>query len=416
MIRKAVVVTCQAPPNAPATFRHGVYQRFGALLRATADVFPHVNLLAVFRTESGAVPVTQKELETYYQRFFDVSVNVTKIVIPPADAGPVGRWETVKRGLCDPLNFGSRDRLRHLTSLDTARHLLWSKPDVILVHRLSGFATLEQIGNYAGPVLIDLDDLEHRVALRMLRFPPHYPGKVLQLFRMVGLARLERAASRRSAVTFVCSERDKRWMERILGAARVMVLPNAVEARSEMIPAPSSGNVLFVGTLNYLPNSEAVRWFSSEIWPRVLRDCPDATFTVAGRCPEQVPGSGNPHSSIRFLGFVPDLDSLYRNAQMVVCPIQAGGGTRIKIIEAAMYGRPVISTKIGAEGLDFRHPGEIRIKEDAVTFAAECVRLLKNLPECRSIGSAAFKRAGLLYSRDAFIQQAEAVIQTAARV
>lgn len=411
MLNHALLVTCQAPPGTPAQFTHGVYQRFGALLRAAADVAAQLNLLAIYRTDASAISVTAAELEAYYQKFCGVAVKVTKAVIPPADAGPTGRWERVKRGLRDPLDFGPSDRVRTLDSLAPVRQLLASAPDVIIAHKLSGFATLAQLGAPTCPIALDLDDVEHKAALRLLRFPPHYPGKLLALAKPLGLAWLEHVAARESAVTFICSERDKRWLERIIRAPRVMVLPNAVEVRPQVTPVPQSRNVLFVGTLNYQPNAEAAGWFIKAIWPRILPRCPAATLTIAGRCPERVPGFDRAHPSIRFLGFAPDLEPLYEAAQLVVCPIQAGGGTRIKIIEAAMYGRPVVATPVGAEGLDFQPPNEIRIRKDAAGFADECVRLLDDIDACRAVGALAHARAARQYSRDAFITEVGTVLR-----
>jgi glycosyltransferase involved in cell wall biosynthesis len=301
--------------------------------------------------------------------------------------------------------------VRALGSLESARRLLSSNPDLIVAHKLNGFVTLTQLASVTCPIALDLDDMEHKAALRLLRFPPHYPGKLLTLTRPIGLAWLEHVASRRSAVTFICSEQDKRWMERFIRARRVMVLPNAVDVRTEVTVVPDSQNILFVGTLNYLPNAEAARWFIKEIWPHILQNHPKATLTIAGPCPERVPGYDTAHPSICFPGYVPDLDPLYEKAQLVVCPLQAGGGTRIKIIEAAMYGRPVISTPLGAEGLDFQNPNEIRIKKDAASFINECVRLLEDISACRSIGAKAYARAFRQYSRDAFISKAGAVLR-----
>src|SRR5205807_60194 len=85
--------------------------------------------------------------------------------------------------------------------------------------------------------------------------------------------------------------------------------------------------------------------------------------------PDHAPGIG-------VLGFMPDLEGVYQDARLVVCPVRSGGGTRIKIIEAAMYGRAVVSTAIGAEGLAFEAGSEILIADSADDFARRCAEVL----------------------------------------
>lgn len=409
------VVTCNAPLSDAAmqTATHGVHQRLGALLQAAQFVADRIYLIAAYRIDTDSASATPEALEQYYRRLCGVTVSVVKLILPPYRSGPFGRWDRVRLGLNDPLNFGPDDRFAADPDVEPARRLLRNS-STVLAHRLSGFCTLVQLGRTESPIVFDLDDIEHKTALRMLRFPPHYPGKLIELARPLGLLRLERRACSGSLVTFVCSEADKEWVRRFLNARRADILHNSSDVRVSTSPVPHSRNVLFVGTLNYLPNIEAARLLVENIWPKVLERCPDATLTIAGRCPERVPGSANPHPSVRFLGYVPSLDALYEQAQLVVCPINVGGGTRIKIIEAAMYGRPVVSTPIGAEGLRFEDPTEIRIRKGAEAFAAECARLLEQPAECQKISSASQRRAVELYSRDSFIRQVSGVMKRAA--
>jgi glycosyltransferase involved in cell wall biosynthesis len=102
--------------------------------------------------------------------------------------------------------------------------------------------------------------------------------------------------------------------------------------------------------------------------------------------------------SVDRLGFVPDLGLIYARARVSLCPVRRGGGTRIKIIEAAMNARPVVSTHVGAEGLSFRPDHEILLADGAVGFAAACVRLLCDPALAAAIGGAAQRHARTQYA------------------
>jgi len=116
--------------------------------------------------------------------------------------------------------------------------------------------------------------------------------------------------------------------------------------------------VLYVGSMDYHANIDAVEVFARAAWPGIHEAAPELVFTVAGRAPSQglrerlgrVPG-------VEVTGTVPDVRPYYREAAVVVVPLRVGGGTRIKILEAMAAGVPVVSTLLGAEGLLIR-PGE----------------------------------------------------------
>jgi glycosyltransferase involved in cell wall biosynthesis len=103
-------------------------------------------------------------------------------------------------------------------------------------------------------------------------------------------------------------------------------------------------------------------------------------------------------------GFVPELDALYKEIRVVTCPILAGGGTRFKIIEAAAYGRPVVSTTLGAEGIPFADPDEIRLADAPGPFADACIALLKDHARCTQLATRSREKATLLYDRSRILE------------
>jgi glycosyltransferase involved in cell wall biosynthesis len=102
---------------------------------------------------------------------------------------------------------------------------------------------------------------------------------------------------------------------------------------------------------------------------------------------------------VEFTGFVDDLEGLYQRSRVVCAPILAGGGTRIKIIEAAAYGKAVVATRVGAEGLNMRDGVELLLRDDPGSFADACLQLLNDAVLCERLGRAAYATVVRCYDR-----------------
>lgn len=157
--------------------------------------------------------------------------------------------------------------------------------------------------------------------------------------------------------------------------------------------------ILFQGGMDWLANRDAVEFFASSIFPRVRALVPKARLVIVGRNPSSDFVASFAHVSVmRFTGTVPDMRALIGRAAVSVARLRIGSGTRLKIIEAAALGKPVVSTRIGAEGLDFVDGEEILVVDDPVGFAEAVAGLLADRPRRRRIGSAARRRGEQHYS------------------
>jgi glycosyltransferase involved in cell wall biosynthesis len=197
------------------------------------------------------------------------------------------------------------------------------------------------------------------------------------------------------------SSRDAHALEALSPAVRPVVAPNGVDlTRYAFRREPSPGkNLFFVGDLSWPPNSEAIRWFRREIWPRVRRVHPDAVAEVLGRePPADLARDTDP--SFRLFGEGNDTRLHWAKAAVAVVPLRAGGGTRLKILEAAACGVPVVSTSIGAEGIEFERDREILLADDAEGFAAGIIGLLGNGERRAQMARAARARVEKLYDWD----------------
>jgi polysaccharide biosynthesis protein PslH len=168
-------------------------------------------------------------------------------------------------------------------------------------------------------------------------------------------------------------------------------IPICVDAQSvqPLAPLPSVSDILYVGTMYYTPNIEGVLWFAREVWPRVAAQVPKASFTIIGKNPPKIiknlaivkhelPAVKHTEikSSICVTGYVPDLRPYLERAAVFIVPLLAGGGMRVKIVDAWRWGLPVVSTAVGAEGLDYRDGENILIAKDAGEFAQKVIQVL----------------------------------------
>lgn len=179
----------------------------------------------------------------------------------------------------------------------------------------------------------------------------------------------------------VCSESDAARLRRRWNGVRFDVLPNVVAAPPEPAAraAPGPSRLLFVGNLSYAPNEDAVTFLVEEVLPR-LRGLTDREVLLdivgggAGAPLERIMAAGG----VRPRGFVEELAPVYREAAAALAPIRAGGGTRLKILEAFAHGVPVVATPLGAEGLDVANERHLLIAGDGEAFAAACLRLMSD--------------------------------------
>ena len=158
--------------------------------------------------------------------------------------------------------------------------------------------------------------------------------------------------------------------------------------------------ILFIGSYTFGPNIDAAEFLIEKVWPQVRREMPQAKLIIAGASPDRVRGYDSGLNGVEFTGFVEDLEHLYKRARIICAPIFAGAGTRVKIIEAAAYGKPIIATQIGAEGIELRDGQEILIRDEVDPFIEACLLLLRDMALCEQLGVAARARAIQLYDRN----------------
>jgi glycosyltransferase involved in cell wall biosynthesis len=164
------------------------------------------------------------------------------------------------------------------------------------------------------------------------------------------------------------------------------VVPNGVDPEVGAWSAPPDGPpvAVFVAKMDYRPNIDAAIWFCTEILPLIQRRRPDLLVKIIGpNPPPSVQALAGP--KVRVTGWVPDVREHLREATLSVVPLRAGSGTRLKILESMAVGRPVVSTSIGAEGIDAAPGREIELADDAQAFAGKVTGLLDEPERARAM-------------------------------
>jgi glycosyltransferase involved in cell wall biosynthesis len=209
------------------------------------------------------------------------------------------------------------------------------------------------------------------------------------------MLRYERNSVRKFRHVIAVSEHDRSLMESWVEGSRITVVPTGVDLeqyKPDFSHNPPSPVVVFVGAMDWEPNIDAMEYFCKEIWPAVLGTIPQATLRIVGRNPgERVRRLAS--DSVLVTGRVPSVAEYLREAMAVVVPLRIGGGTRLKIYEAMAAGRAVVSTSVGAEGLDVHHGRDIVLADNPRLFAEAVSTLLHDENLRRKYELAAAARA-----------------------
>jgi glycosyltransferase involved in cell wall biosynthesis len=233
----------------------------------------------------------------------------------------------------------------------------------------------------ASPVLYAAHNVESEIYRRSIalgRGPRR--RRVAARLDCAKLARFERRVARRCSAIVAVSARDAAILHRWAPRAETHVVPNGVDVESfgPLSMGPERGGIVFTGTLDYPPNRDAVLFFGREIFPRIKHAVPAATWRVVGRGGDDLQAALRGQPGIEFTGYVDDVRPHVARAEVVVVPLRAGGGTRLKILEAMALERPVVSTALGAEGLDLVHDEDLLIADDPAGIAAAVTGVLSD--------------------------------------
>lgn len=205
-----------------------------------------------------------------------------------------------------------------------------------------------------------------------------------------------------SAVTVVSEKERQLLLSAVPGIKRLVVIPNCMQIQEYAgISAPAQpDSLIYTGSFRYDVNYEAMAWFVREVLPRIQACRPQVMLTITGDpAGKPLPAAAN----VVQTGVVPDVRPLVAAARVALAPLQTGGGTRLKILEAMALRTPVVSTSKGAEGLDAR-PGEhLLVADNPQDFADAVLRLLQDDDLHRRIAEGGYALVSQHYNWDAVL-------------
>lgn len=262
------------------------------------------------------------------------------------------------------------------------------------------------------PLLLNSHNVEYRILERYASLETNPAKRQYALLEAKNMRRAEKDALAKARMAFACSDTDREELTKLNGTVPIYTVPNCVatdfHARAERaIP----GRMLFVGGMDWYPNRDAVEFFVEKIFPTIRAQVPEAHLVVAGRNPpkdfvQRISRTQN----VVFTGTVPDMRPHLEEASVVVVPLRLGSGTRIKILEASAAGKAVVSTSVGAEGLNLVPGRDIEIADTPADFASRVVDLLRDPSRREQMASAGREKIVAGYSLAALRRSMEVAL------
>jgi glycosyltransferase involved in cell wall biosynthesis len=198
--------------------------------------------------------------------------------------------------------------------------------------------------------------------------------------------RYEPAVMKRVDRVLACSEVEREWMH-TRGVNRAMLVPNGVDTerfapRANGRPASDACRIVFTGGMDYFPNEDGIRWFLTSVVPELEKVLPTFQLTIVGKNPPPKLAALARPGRIEFTGRVDDVRPYTAAADVFVVPLRIGGGTRLKILEAMSMSIPVVSTRVGAEGIGVSEGRDILLADEPSEMANAIASLARS-PERR---------------------------------
>jgi polysaccharide biosynthesis protein PslH len=190
----------------------------------------------------------------------------------------------------------------------------------------------------------------------------------------------------------VVSDEDRAALEQAAGTCfAAKVIPIAVDTRElAFAPRPAAArHLVSLATMFYPPNAEGVRWFATEVFPAVRRAVPGTQFYIIGsRPPAHIARLATPESGIVVTGYVADLEPVLQQSAVLIVPVHSGSGMRVKILEGLARGIPIVSTRIGVEGIEAQDGEQLLVADEPHEFAAAVIGLLQDPGEAARLARA----------------------------
>jgi glycosyltransferase involved in cell wall biosynthesis len=241
------------------------------------------------------------------------------------------------------------------------------------------------------PFVLNAHNVEHELLQRRVEIETRPLHRAFLRTQVERLKRFETSACRRASRILACSENDARQLATLAPDTPITVVPNGVDTDA-IHASPETPNrsdrMIFVGQMSWFPNRDGIDWFLAEVLPRIVRVRPQAKFALVGKnAGLQVPAAVA--DNVELSGFVDDLAPMMRDAAVYVVPLRAGSGTRLKVLEAMAFGKAIVTTHIGSEGITLEDGESALYADSADDFAAAVLRVMDDRDLAARLGERA---------------------------
>ncbi|MBI5215708.1 MAG: glycosyltransferase [Ignavibacteriae bacterium] len=262
----------------------------------------------------------------------------------------------------------------------------------------------------SGRVVLDELDVTYRPAYRLYKKQKQPFKKFFAYVEWCRWKKFELRLIQQCHHILTITEQDRLLLQWLSKNNNISYFRRGVDIPVELTQKRIPHTILFIGSFSHQPNVDAVRWLVHEIFPLVNRKFPDVVCTIIGKNPPQdVVNASEKNSGIKALGFVEDIRQYLHSCSVFVAPLRYGGGVKIKILEAMAHGIPVVTTKIGAEGIDGISSESVILGETPVKIASHICNLFDDPQRAETLARNAYENIVQHYSWEVVIERLEKI-------
>lgn len=366
----------------PLPANNGSKMRLWAVLRAIKNAGHEVSLAAFAEPEE--IGGTEQELAMVCKENDVVPLRYTRL---SAGGDYLGRL----RAIFSPAPFTIRRFMSAEMHSRLERRIHGRSFDVVICDNVYSAINLP---SGASPIVMNSQNVEYLILERYIAQERNPLKAMYARLEARKLRRFEAAMYRRAVMAMACSSTDTALVRELCPGIETVVAPNVVDVGEyEVTGEEDPLMIVYQGGMDWFPNRDALEYFVRQIFPMVQREVPGVRLIAAGRSlPPAFRARFTDVPALECTGTLPDLRPVIAKAAVCVVPLRIGSGTRLKILEAGAMRKAMVSTSVGAEGLEFEPEKEILIADDPATFARHVVELLRDPVRRKLLGDAAHKR------------------------
>lgn len=345
----------------------------------------------------------------YYEKLMEYCKSV---YIVPHYNSPLNRASRIVKSILTRRPFVVYKHMSKALENKVAAVVAKEQPDVVLVefHYIADCVRAINL-----PRVVDMHNIDHVLYKRLASNPRFSLKKVHAWVQAPLMRKFETIVPQQFDACVVVSREDASRLEDLSGTANTVIIPNGVDVDyfSPYVNLPEiKHSLVYVGSMDYYPNIDAVLWLYREIMPLIWQKRPRTTLAIVGRNPPKSVQALQADSRIYVSGAVEDVRPYWKGASIAILPIRVGSGTKLKVLEAASMGKAIVGTPIAFEGFDFQHGTHVIVGNNAYEISASVIELLDDDARREKLGYAARQLAYERYKWSYCIDQLEEVLES----